>query len=238
MDGALKVGQVNYELSMSWVRIGPIAGILSIAAYFAAVTGVLPHRVTHVLAFAMGPLLSVAFLGFYHFLREHHNSAALQTATVFAIVAGALVNLMLVVQQSLFVSIPSATRATMEPAWKGFNLVQLGMDVSWDIYISVAIVLLGVVLWKHPRFGMVLGGITVMFGLLLLVLNLWTFPIPPGDSGLFDLGPFVGLWFVVLSIRMLFSAKWWRNQYAQAAAMPLKAAESGLQSDQEHDGSR
>lgn len=156
MNGALKVEQVNYELSTSWVRIGPIAGILSIAAYFAAVTGVLPHRVTYVLAFAMGPLLSVAFLGFYYFLREHRNSAALQTATVFAIVAGALVNLMLVVQQSLFVSIPPATRATMGPAWKGFNLVQLGMDVSWDIYISAAIVLLGVVLWKHPRFGMVL----------------------------------------------------------------------------------
>ncbi len=225
MNGAVEVGHLNYDLSASWVRVGPVAAILAIAAYFVASTDLLPPRVTLVLAFSMGPLLSVAFVGFYHFLREHQNSAALQTATVFGVLGGTILNLMLVVQQSLFIGIPSATRATMGPAWQGLNLVQLGMDVSWDIYVSVATILLGLVLWRHPRFGIPLGGITVFAGLILLVLNLWTFPIPPGESGLFDVGPFVGLWFVVLSVRMLFSLKWWSNRYARAAAMPLKAAE-------------
>ncbi len=225
MNSSANIGHIDYDLSRSWVRIGPVAGVLGIAAYFGAATGIMPSRVTLVLAFFMGPFLSVAFMGFYHFLREHRNSAALQTATVFGVIAGTLLNLMLVVQQSLFIGLPSATRASMGPAWAGFNLVQLGIDVSWDIYISVATILLGVVIWKHPRFGIVLGGITLFAGLLLLVLNLWTFPIPPGESGLFDVGPFVGLWFVVLSVRMLFSVKWWTNQHAQAAAMPVRTAE-------------
>jgi len=216
MNGAVKIEQVNCDVSASWVRIGPVAGVLAIAAYFAAAMANLPYHVALVLAFSMGPLLSVAFMGFYHFLRAHRNSAALQTATVFGVIAGTLVNLMLVVQQSLFMSIPSATRAALGSAWTGLNMVQLGMDISWDIYISVATILLGVVLWKHPRFGMVLGGITVFAGLLLLVLNLWTFPTPPGESGLFDVGPFVGLWFVVLSVRMLFSVKWWTARYVRA----------------------
>ena len=216
MKGAMKIGQVNYDVSASWVRIGPVAGILGIAAYFAAAMVDLPSRATLVLAFSMGPLLSVAFMGFYHFLGAHRNSAALQTATAFGVIAGTILNLMLVVQQSLFISLPSATRAAMGSAWTGLNMVQLGMDVSWDIYISVATILLGVVLWKHPRFGVALAGITVFAGSLLLVLNLWTFPIPPGESGLFDIGPFVGLWFVVLSVRMLFSVKWWTTRYVQA----------------------
>ena len=220
MNSTVNVLQVDYDLSASWIRIGPVAGLLGIAAYFAAVAGVLPSRVTLVLVFSMGPLLSVAFLGFYHFLRAHRNSAALQTATVFGVIAGTLVNLMLVVQQSLFIGLPSATRATMGPAWAGLNWIQLGIDVSWDIYISVAIILLGMVLWKHPRFGIVLGGITISAGLLLLVLNLWTFPAPPADSGLFDVGPFVGVWFVVLSLRMMSSVKWWTKRYVQAAPMP------------------
>jgi hypothetical protein len=105
----------------------------------------------------MGPLFSVSFMGFYHFLRAHQNSAALQTATVFGIIAGTLVNLMLVVQQPLFIGVPSATRASMGPAWAGLNWIQLGIDVSWDIYGSIAILLLGIVLWRHPRFGMVMG---------------------------------------------------------------------------------
>ncbi len=216
MNGTVKIEQFNCDVSASWVRVGPVAGVLAIAAYFAAAMGNLPSLATLVLAFSMGPLLSVAFIGFYHFLRAHRNSAALQTATIFGVIAGTLVNLMLVVQQSLFVSIPSATRKALGSAWTGLNMVQLGMDISWDIYVSVATILLGVVLWKHPRFGMVLGGITVFAGLLLLVLNLWTFPTPPGESGLFDIGPFVGLWYVVLSVRMLLSVKWWTARYVRA----------------------
>lgn len=216
MNDTVKIEQVNYDLSLSWVRIGPVAGLLWMAVYFAAALINLPTHVTLVLAFSMGPLLSVSFMGFYHFLRAHKNSAALQTATVFGVIAGTLVNLMLVVQQSLFISLPSATRAALGFAWTGLNMVQLGMDVSWDIYISVATVLLGAVLWKHPRFGMVMGGITVFAGLLLLVLNLWTFPTPPGESGSMDVGPFVGIWFMVLSSRMLFSVKWWTTRYVRA----------------------
>ena len=69
MKGTLKVGHIDYELSTSWVKIGPIAGFLGIAAYFAAATNLLPSRVTLILAFAMGLLLSAAFIGFYHFIR-------------------------------------------------------------------------------------------------------------------------------------------------------------------------
>jgi hypothetical protein len=224
MNRTMNGGQVDYDLSSSWVRIGPIAGLLGIAAYFTAVTGLLPPRVTLILAFSMGPLLSVGFMGFYHFLKVHRNSAALQTATVFGLIAGTLVNLMLVVQQSLFIGLPSATRATMGPAWAGLNWIQLGIDVSWDIYISVATVLLGAALWTHPRFGRVLAGITMFAGSLLLVLNLWTFPTPPGDAGLFDAGPLVGLWYLVLSLRMLCSVKWWTHAYLRAASTPEKAA--------------
>jgi hypothetical protein len=223
MIGILNVAHVDYELSASWVKIGPIAGILGIAAYFAAATGLLPSRISLILVFAMGPLLSAAFIGFYHFLRFHRNSVALQTATVFGVIAGTLVNLMLVVQQSLFEGLASGTRATMGPAWTGLNLVQLGIDISWDIYISLATILLGLALCTHPRFGIVLGGTTSLAGLLLLVLNLWTFPIPPRDSGLFDVGPFVGLWLLVLSVRMLFSVKWWTNRYIPAVPMSAKA---------------
>lgn len=147
MNGTLPIGHVDHHLSTSWVKIGPITGILSIAAYFAAATDIFPSRISLVLAFAMGPLLSAAFVGFYHFLRAHRNSVALQTATVFGVIAGTLVNLMLVVQQSLFIGLPSTMRATMGPAWAGLNWVQLGIDVSWDIYISVATILLGLVLW-------------------------------------------------------------------------------------------
>ena len=41
-----------------------------------------------------------------------------------------------------------------------------------------------------------------IIGLAGLVLNAWTFPTPPADGELFDIGPFVGLWFAAATIRL------------------------------------
>ena len=197
------------ELSRSWVRLGAPAGVLAVVAYIGASALPLPERLAMLLAFAFGPLLSVAFVGFYFFLRTHRDSPALQLATLFGVIGGTLVNLMLVVQQALFMGIPADARRAMGPAWAGLNQVQLGIDVSWDIYIAAATILLGLALARHPRFGPVLASITSLIGALLLVLNLWTFPTPPVNAGLLDVGPLVGLWYLVLSVRVWTSLGWW-----------------------------
>jgi len=42
-----------------------------------------------------------------------------------------------------------------------------------------------------------------LLGLLLIALNVATFPFPPVPQGLFDIGPFVGLYNLLLSIRAM-----------------------------------
>ena len=39
-------------------------------------------------------------------------------------------------------------------------------------------------------------------GLGLLVLNLWSFPYAPGDSGSVDLGPAVAVWSMAVFVRL------------------------------------
>jgi hypothetical protein len=51
---------------------------------------------------------------------------------------------------------------------------------------------------RHPAFGKVFGGIGLLFGIVGLVLNIGTFPTPPINVGLPDIGPFVVTWYVVL----------------------------------------
>ncbi len=203
----------DLTLSASWATVGSTAGILSILAYAGAVMPLLPTRVGLVLAFAFGPLLSFAFVGFYHFLKAHRNSPVLQAAMLCGVLAGTLVNLMLVVQQALFIGTPKADRIAIGPAWSALNKIQLGMDVSWDIYISVATILIGLAIWSHPRFGRAYSLVTITLGSTLLALNLATFPIPPAEAGSFDIGPLVALWFLVLSIRMRLLMKWWKRTY-------------------------
>jgi hypothetical protein len=42
----------------------------------------------------------------------------------------------------------------------------------------------------------------------LLVFNLSTFPKPPGDTGLIDVGPLVGLWYLAVALRIWSSMRW------------------------------
>lgn len=85
--------------------------------------------------------------------------------------------------------------------------VWLGLDVAWDLFGGVGTVLFGVALWRHPRFGPVMGLGGILTAAVLLVLNVATFPTPPAEAGLFDAGPFVALWYVILCVALLVVAR-------------------------------
>jgi hypothetical protein len=82
------------------------------------------------------------------------------------------------------------------------------MDVSWDVYLSVATILLGWVMFGHPRFGPAWGVMALLIGAGLLALNLATFPIPPEAAGAIDLGPVSGALYLFVAVRVLTSLKW------------------------------
>jgi hypothetical protein len=41
------------------------------------------------------------------------------------------------------------------------------------------------------------------------------FPEPPADAGSVDLGPLIGLWYLVVRIRMAMSLSWVREQVSR-----------------------
>lgn len=103
-----------------------------------------------------------------------------------------------------------ATKETLRLVWKGVNPVQLGIDISYDIFLLVGLFLLATAMLRHPRFGKVFGGVGIVLSALTLGLNLYTFPEPPGEAlgRLFDLGPLVGVWLIAVAIQMLRSIAW------------------------------
>jgi hypothetical protein len=103
-----------------------------------------------------------------------------------------------------------ATKETFKLIWKGVNSIQLGLDVSWDIFLLISLILIGVAMLHHPRFGKAFGWTGIFLAGLTLGLNLFTFPEPPGEAlgSLFDLGPLVGIWLLAVTIQMFRSIPW------------------------------
>jgi hypothetical protein len=203
-------------LTLTWIKLGAIAGIVACVIYPLMVAVEMPRLLTVACAAAFGPLLSLASFGLYHLLKIHAKTVSAQIAAGANIIAGSIVNMMLVVQLAISYSMEeymknaadAATKSTLEWVGKVVDKVQLGLDVSWDVFISAGTLLFAVNMLKHPRFGKILGGIGALLAVFLLGFNLYSFPIPPANADLIDFGPFVGLWYLVVSIQALRSLAW------------------------------
>lgn len=193
-------------------RIGGIAGILSIVFYFSvAVFSFLPDAIALSLAFSFPLLWIIAFMGLYHFLKEERHTASLEIGYIFGIIGGALACTLLVVQQANIIwheqamaeAASEEAQALLKATFRGANRVQAGMDVAFDIFITVSWFLYAINVARSSYFPRLLGWTGCLLTIGLLTLNMITFPTAPAEAGLFDLGPFLGIWTLVLFIWLL-----------------------------------
>jgi hypothetical protein len=192
--------------TLTAIRAGAFAGLGVCVLYPALIFIPMPTPLTALLAAAWGPLLAVASIGLGKLCRLHRASLAADLAVPFNAIGGALVSAMLLVQIAVGVSVKDAATPPETVA------IWLGLDVAWDAYVGAGTALFAWTMLSHPRFGRVLGGAGLLLAVALLALNFYTFPTPPGEAGLVDLGPFVGLWYLAVTIRVWRSIPWARSR--------------------------
>jgi hypothetical protein len=199
------------NLTKKWVLAGIVCGILADIVYPVSIFVSLPLRVAYPVFWSFGPLLVVAAIGLYYFLREYRQTVSLQLGVLFMIIAGATVTLMGTMQGALRIVYQEikqditgeSTNEALRNALSIGNSIQLGADLAWDVFILSSIILLGIAMMNHPKFGKVFGLAGIIIGLMGLAFNIYTFPVNPGTAGLIDVGPLVGLWFLAIVIQMI-----------------------------------
>ena len=63
-------------------------------------------------------------------------------------------------------------------------------------------------MFNHPKLGKVFFFSGLLIALALAAANLYYFPIPPAESGFYDLGPLAGIWYFMITIKIIFTYKW------------------------------
>jgi hypothetical protein len=193
-----------------WVRFGAWSGLIFSIVFMSVALVPMPDRLSTALALVMPLFLLVGHVGLYHFLSRHRPAFTTQLAVICGIAAPVLVSAMLTVQLSMvsymeryYHPLEESLKASQINIWRAVDSVQLGLDVAWDMFILPAIILFSLGLMKHPAFGRVFGGIGLFLGIGGLALNIWTFPTPPINVGLPDVGPFAVTWYGILFILMI-----------------------------------
>ena len=194
--------------SRQWWLWAIISGISTWLSYGLAAFAPLPDALGRLIAFAFGPLLMIFSYCFFQLLRTTANSIVLHIALIFNLVATALLTLMLIVQQASFAfhaqfleaDRGSVSQEQLEWIFNEVNAIQLGIDLAWDLFISAGTVLFSLSMWRHKGFGRLLPLLGIVSGLLLFIFNMIYFPQPPADAGSIDMGPFVALWYLLLTL--------------------------------------
>ena len=211
------MSQYSTEMK-TYMHLVVICGSATLVTYLVALAVPLPSlRMSYLVFMAFGPLFCTTVFALRGLLKQEAPSVALDVATLLLMIAGAINTMMAAMQGALRIyfnelphgeSVSEAAHNAWKMAFHSGNSIQLGADMAWDVFVLSGVVILGVALLRHSRFGPWFGWSAVAIGLLGLMLNSATFPTPPANGQLFDIGPFVGLWFGIVTIRVFF---WMRN---------------------------
>jgi hypothetical protein len=154
------------------------------------------------------PILSIFYsYGLYSFVAAERESTLNRLAFVFAVVAFTTVLGMIVVQLAVGAAIGEITAGldaeTATALRRGLRTIDLGLDVVWDMLIGTALILSGLAMRRRRGLGLPWAFPSMVLGFALIVLNAATFPWPPGERGLIDIGPMIGFYVVTLAARLL-----------------------------------
>jgi len=155
-----------------------------------------------ILAACFGPALAVACFGLKGLLDLERPMVSSALSLLLNALGGVLFSAMALVQLAVG-SLPSSEKVSASR-----NGIWLGMDKAWDAYIGLGTICFAVAMLRHPCFGRVFAFSGLAIGVGLPVLNFCTFPMPPASAGLIDPGPAIGLWYLVVRIRMWRSLSW------------------------------
>lgn len=200
------------RVELQWIRIGVVGGLWACMAYPILTLVHLPSALSAAVAASFGPALGIGCVGLWRLIRLHNASVAAGTAAGLNALGGALFVAMVLVQMAMGAALPGGFASSpLQGVW-------LGLDVAWDAYIGLGTALFGLSMFRHPRYGRFFAVSGLAIGFALLFFNLYTFPTPPANAGLVDLGPFVGLWYLAVTVQMWRSLRW-----AEAAASAGRA---------------
>jgi hypothetical protein len=191
-----------------------VLGIAATAVYLTKTFVPMPFKAHVMVCMAFGPLIVAGAPGMAAYLKGRAESLLIDTAARFAVVAGAFHLAMTCVQTTTLMIMreriaeaEEPTKAALRQILSSVHTVQLGLCFCWDLFIALATLLFGAAMIRRGGRLAALGAAGLLVGATFLAMKLWTYPIPPAEAGLFDLGPGMGAWYMAFASVILLTAR-------------------------------
>jgi len=206
----MKAVPSSRELDYRWAPATTISGVVGIVAYVLVLATESTEGLAVILSFAFAFGITVSSIGIFQILGGVKGSPLGLIAAVANVTAAALLLAMLLVQISVKAVVPQPDA--------GLKAIYWGLDVAWDLYVGTGTLLFGLSMFGRHGLGIWFAAPGLLIGGLLFIFNIATFPDPPADAGLVDLGPLVGLWYLAVYGRLGVSSVLQERKHRRATA--------------------
>jgi hypothetical protein len=146
------------------------------------------------------------FYGLYKFIGAERDTAVNTLGFTFSVAGFTVLLAATVVRLAIREGTSEVTRlldgVTADAVNRALLLVILGLDVAWEILIGTALFFIGLALRQRTGLGPAWGYLAVVIAIVLVAVNAATFPRPPENWGLVDVGPLVAVFFLALGARL------------------------------------
>ena len=192
----MKAVTSSKELDYRWAGVTAICGIVGVVAYVGTLAA--SHSTSPIIAvpllFAFAFGITVSSIGLYYILGGTTGSRMALIAAVANVIAAAQLLAMLMIQMSVYTLVQQPDAALKAVWW--------GLDVAWDLYVGMGTILFALCMFGRRGLGVWFAVPGLLISIIFLIFNIATFPNPPDTAGLVDLGPLVGLWYLVVYVRL------------------------------------
>ncbi len=205
----------DIEKLRNWLILAVICGIAANINYIVATQVSITPAVNRILFFSFGPLLIITTVGLYKLLLTKGNKISIQLGTLFLILSGVCHTIMATMQGSISAFMKGYISSTnsdsqkelLKSIYKSVFSTQAGVDMAFDIFISIGVILIAFSMWNHLHFGKIVSVLGILFAFTGLLFNLIAFPENAGNIGLIDPSPLFGIWFLIVTIQMAMALK-------------------------------
>jgi hypothetical protein len=193
--------------------LGAILGFIFLFFYLTIATDLIdyPLNLAVFMLLMLGPLAIFGMVAIANFLNRERKHQLAALGKIFGICAFSIWVCVMCIQQGsriyfkeyLMTDPDSDKYEIYRMVLEGVNSVQFTMDIAFDVFYCLVVIFFSIVMLRDKYFGKLIGIYGLASGIGLLFLNLYTFPYPPAESGLIDLGPWTGVFWVVVIIMMI-----------------------------------
>jgi len=193
-----------------WLIVAVICGIAANVNYVLATQVSISPAVNRLLFFSFGPLLIITIIGLFKLLSTRENLISIQLGTLFIILSGVCHTIMAAMQGSISAFMKGyisgadseSQKELLKSIYRSVFSTQAGVDMAFDIFISIGVIMLAFSMWNHVHFGKIVSAIGIVIAATGLTFNLIAFPENAGNVGLMDPSPLFGFWFLIVTIQM------------------------------------